>query len=62
MCEKETYHGDLFLNLNDEVKKTSKCKEINMGFKVTATNTTSTNQDRPQVDFKAMSVEEGYFG
>ena len=28
MCEKETYHGDLFLNLNDEVKKTSKCKEI----------------------------------
>ena len=28
MCKKETYHGDLFLNLNDEVKKTSKCKEI----------------------------------
>ena len=28
MCEKETYHGDLFLNLNDEVKKTSRCKEI----------------------------------
>ena len=32
MCEKETYHGDLFLNLNDEVKKTSKCKEIKNGF------------------------------
>ena len=28
MCEKETYYGDLFLNLNDEVKKTSKCKGI----------------------------------
>lgn len=28
MCKKGTYHGDLFLNLNDEVKKTSKCKEI----------------------------------
>ena len=33
-----------------------------MAFKVTVSNTTSTNQDRPQVDFKALSVEEGYFG
>ena len=59
MCKKETYHGDLFLNLNDEVKKTSKCKEIKeMAFKTTAVSTTSTNQDRPQVDYAALVFGE----
>ena len=34
-----------------------------MAFKTSSTvSTASTNQDRPQVDFKALSVEEGYFG
>ena len=33
-----------------------------MAFKTSSTASTSTTQDRPQIDFKAMSVEEGYFG
>ena len=37
-------------------------RKLKMAFKTTAVSTTSTNQDRPQVDFKALGVEEGYFG
>ena len=33
-----------------------------MAFKTSSTVNTSNNADRPQVDFKALSVEEGYFG
>ena len=31
-----------------------------MAFKVTVSNTTSTNQDRPQVDFDALNFGESF--